>query len=398
MERIFQDLFEAWLQKMDVLMHWVEEKCCFGKGWSGVLKELNICAGDIVAIKMAQELPEIVLLYIFTKKEVEAVKTEGRETEKQLLGVEHIVINGILWDVRYDAKLRIIYGLKQLIKYFGLVENDMILFSFDVNGEFCGRIFMCERKKSTRSTAESNMRRRPSGKFFLFEDNATDSPVEIGLYLSQSNFNFKEYCGIPRAVSALNYVADGIQTIDAHLTYKVKRKRDIAEPIRKPVPNQSSEQVFVSTLPCPSGAPTHEILALDCEMGKSCEPETGKESKEKDTSVAQKAMAEQMEELRSKEYFTYHFEFVFAIGFDVIKPLYVVGIMLRTNIFGLEFVTALDFERIHDLEFDKDPGRNSSQLLYPSRNISSRNVDLDFIINPGRAYGSIPVVWSKSID
>ncbi|KAL8105551.1 hypothetical protein AgCh_029370 [Apium graveolens] len=37
-------------------------------------------------------------------------------------------------------------------------------------------------------------------------------------------------------------------------------------------------------------------------QGESCEPETGKESKEKDTSVALKsqAMAEQMEELRSK--------------------------------------------------------------------------------------------------
>ncbi|XP_074359391.1 uncharacterized protein LOC141698569 isoform X7 [Apium graveolens] len=35
--------------------------------------------------------------------------------------------------------------------------------------------------------------------------------------------------------------------------------------------------------------------------GKSCEPQTGKESKEKDTSVALKAMAEQMEELCSKE-------------------------------------------------------------------------------------------------
>ncbi|KAL8116486.1 hypothetical protein AgCh_022846 [Apium graveolens] len=114
--------------------------------------------------------------------------------------------------------------------------------------------------------------------------------LDAGLYLSQSKVlhNFKEYCGIPKALSALNCVADGIQTIDAHLTYKVKRKRDITEPIRKAVQNQSSDQDFISTLPCPSGAPTHEILALDCAMGKSCEPETGKESKEKDTSVALK--------------------------------------------------------------------------------------------------------------
>ncbi|KAL8122467.1 hypothetical protein AgCh_018984 [Apium graveolens] len=83
----------------------------------------------------------------------------------------------------------------------------------------------------------------------------------------------------------MSCVADGIQTIDALLTCKVKRKRDIAEPISKPVQNQSSDQDFVSTLPCPSGAPTHEILALDCEMGESCERDTGKESKEKDTSV-----------------------------------------------------------------------------------------------------------------
>ncbi|KAL8156655.1 hypothetical protein AgCh_001661 [Apium graveolens] len=122
--------------------------------------------------------------------------------------------------------------------------------------------------------------------------------LDEGLYLSQSKVlhSFKEYCGVPRAVSALICVADGIQTIDVHLIYKVKRKRDIAEPISKPVQNQSFDQDFVTTLPCPSGAPTHEILALDCEMGKSCEPETGKESKEKDTSVALK-----VEELLSKE-------------------------------------------------------------------------------------------------
>ncbi|KAL8098682.1 hypothetical protein AgCh_031441 [Apium graveolens] len=195
-------------RKWDVLIHWVGEKCWFGKGWSGVLKELDICVGDVIAMNMAHELPEIVLLFIFNEKDVEAEKKEGdrngrrsfykiffegplklgyitiqrflgQETEKHLLGVEHIIINGILWDVRYDAKLRILYELEQLIKYFGLVGNDMILFSFGGNGEFCGRIFMCEGTEITRSTAESNRRRKPSANFFLFEDNVTDSPPGI---------------------------------------------------------------------------------------------------------------------------------------------------------------------------------------------------------------------------
>ncbi|KAK1371252.1 Small RNA degrading nuclease 5 [Heracleum sosnowskyi] len=133
--------------------------------------------------------------------------------------------------------------------------------------------------------------------------------LDAGLYLSQSKVlhSFKEYCGVPRAVSALSCVADGIQTIDALLMCKVKRKRDLAVPISKPVQsfdqgtcdsgldNLSSGDLpkdlpfplsyytltetelevngycrsqpdFVSTLPSPSGAPTHEILALDCEM------------------------------------------------------------------------------------------------------------------------------------
>ncbi|KAL8481866.1 hypothetical protein ACS0TY_028131 [Phlomoides rotata] len=132
--------------------------------------------------------------------------------------------------------------------------------------------------------------------------------LDAGLYLSQSKLlkSFKECCGIPRAVLALSCAADGMHTIDALLTCKVKRKRDEAEHIQKkaarisqqagtslsnasvldlkddlPFPvtyyTLTAKQLedngychkdpeFLSTLPAPSGTPGHEILALDCEM------------------------------------------------------------------------------------------------------------------------------------
>ncbi|KAK3032423.1 hypothetical protein RJ639_037150 [Escallonia herrerae] len=129
--------------------------------------------------------------------------------------------------------------------------------------------------------------------------------LDAALYLAQSKVlnSFKEYCGIPRAVLALSCVSDGMQTIDALLTCKVKRKRDGPESIEGKLAHKSAQGLdnlasvdlkkdlpfpityytltakgledngycydqpgFLSTLPAPLGVPTHELVALDCEM------------------------------------------------------------------------------------------------------------------------------------
>ncbi|KAL8199561.1 hypothetical protein R6Q57_013129 [Mikania cordata] len=128
--------------------------------------------------------------------------------------------------------------------------------------------------------------------------------LDAAIYLSQSKIlhSLKECCGIPKPVLAPSYVSDGMQTINALLTCKLKRKREAdtftkkyepdTDPVcgymslvelKKDIPFPVSyytltekeledngyihdQPGFLSTLPAPSGKPTHEMVGVDCEM------------------------------------------------------------------------------------------------------------------------------------
>ncbi|RHN77875.1 putative exoribonuclease II [Medicago truncatula] len=134
--------------------------------------------------------------------------------------------------------------------------------------------------------------------------------LDAALYLSLSKVlpNLKKACGKPRPVHALSCVSDSMQTIDALLTCKQKRKRDENDSIMKKSTLASQQEEvsggtgslsfteltkdipfpvtyytlterdleeneypvnkpgFVSTLRAPPGSPYNEMLAVDCEM------------------------------------------------------------------------------------------------------------------------------------
>ncbi|XP_074560495.1 small RNA degrading nuclease 5 isoform X3 [Curcuma longa] len=129
--------------------------------------------------------------------------------------------------------------------------------------------------------------------------------LDAALYMSHSGLlsALKKCCGTPKPALALRcqFYLDELETIDALLTCKVKRKRGEVDP--RPMPpiqairqgnnfilanikdlpfpihyytlskKQLEENGYflnlpgvITTLPSPSGSPLHEILALDCEM------------------------------------------------------------------------------------------------------------------------------------
>ncbi|KAI9077549.1 hypothetical protein K1719_040481 [Acacia pycnantha] len=132
--------------------------------------------------------------------------------------------------------------------------------------------------------------------------------LDAALYLSQSKvLPFLKFCGNPSAVLALSCVSDGMQTIDALLTCKLKRKRDESSLVTEKALISQQEKSsgvtdnisfmeltkgiplpityytltekefedngylfkqpgFLSTLPAPLGSSPCEMLALDCEM------------------------------------------------------------------------------------------------------------------------------------
>lgn len=51
--------------------------CLFGTVWYDLVKELDICEGDVIALYMAEDQTEDVYIVVFNKNDVKAEKKPG---------------------------------------------------------------------------------------------------------------------------------------------------------------------------------------------------------------------------------------------------------------------------------------------------------------------------------
>lgn len=105
----------------------------------------------------------------------------GVETERSLSGVQKILIYGMEWQVGYNDKLRIIYGLEKVINHFNLAAFDTIHFSFEMDGVFCARIFKNNGMEIIYSKPGKNCGLEKFENCFLFEEGHRDPNLDLGM-------------------------------------------------------------------------------------------------------------------------------------------------------------------------------------------------------------------------
>ena len=98
-----------------------------------------------------------------------------------MCSVSQIRIYGMEWQIRYHEKLRIIYGLEKVVQHFSLVEFDAIVFSFDMCGELCARIFKSNGMEIIYYTPGSICSVQKCEDCFIFEEEISDSRLDMGM-------------------------------------------------------------------------------------------------------------------------------------------------------------------------------------------------------------------------
>lgn len=106
----------------------------------------------------------------------------AEESILSLRGTREILIGGHSWNIRYDEKRRMLYGLDKLFKTFSLNLYDSIHFTLGVNGVLRGRIYKpdgmeIKYKKKERSSTNTTL-----DDFFLCEEWSEDSDSLMSMY------------------------------------------------------------------------------------------------------------------------------------------------------------------------------------------------------------------------